>query len=152
MILNNFLISFLFISLTFCNFLPVCVYAEESSKVRQVFVRDQLAAFNARTLTEPLNALPGISANGGIKIQGSSSANVVVFINGRRITDPATKANNIAGYGAADIEQIEVVKGAGAVAYGDDTAGGVILITTRKGEEGISGTCEASTSTPSQKF
>ncbi|MDL1964539.1 MAG: TonB-dependent receptor plug domain-containing protein [Deltaproteobacteria bacterium] len=147
MILNNFLISFLFISLTFCSFLPVCVYAEESSKVRQVFVRDQLAAFNARTLTELLNALPGISANGGIKIQGSSSSNVVVLIDGRRITDSATKVNNIGGYFAKDIEQIEVIKGAGAAIYGDDTAGGVILITTRKGKKGISGSIEVFTDT-----
>ena len=125
----------------------VYTHAGENVKGKQIFTQKELDAFNARTLTELLNALPGISANGGIKIQGSSSANVVVFIDGRRITDSANKTNNITGYQASDIEQIEVIKGAGAAAHGDNTAGGVILITTRKGKEGISGMCEASTNT-----
>jgi iron complex outermembrane receptor protein len=145
--LNKKLIWFLFIIFISQSFLALYVYAEKSLKGKQIFTQDQLNAFNARTLIELLNALPGISANGGIKIQGSSSANVVVFIDGRRITDPATKANNIGGYFAKDIEQIEVIKGAGAAIYGDDTAGGVILVTTRKGEKGISGTIETFTDT-----
>jgi len=118
--------------------------AGEEAKNRQLYLREQLAAYNARTLTELLNALPGISVgSGGIKIQGSSSSNVVVLIDGRRITDSATKSSNISGYFAGDIHQIAVVKGAGASIYGDDTAGGVILITTRKAEAGTKATMEA---------
>jgi iron complex outermembrane receptor protein len=72
---------------------------------------------------------------------------VVVFIDGRRITDPSVKSTNISGYQAADVEQIEIIKGAGAAVYGDDTAGGVILITTCKGKEGLSGAIEVFTDT-----
>ena len=126
----------------------ICTHAGESPEGKQVFTREQLEAFNARILEELLDALPGVS-DGGSNIQGSSGG-VVIFIDDRRITDAATKETNLSGYQALDMEQIEVIKGAGAAIYGDDTAGGVILITTRKGKEGISGTCEVFTDTYSK--
>ena len=122
--------------------------AKDEKNGKQVFTRKQLEAFNARTLTELLNALPGINADGsGIRIQGSTATSVMVFIDGRRITDPSTKSTSVSGYWASQIKQIEVIKGAGAAIYGDDTAGGVILIATIKGKRGVSGTFEAFTDT-----
>jgi len=122
--------------------------AQDKQKGREVFTRKELEGFNARTLSELLNALPGVSVEvGKVFIQGSSGKDVVVIIDGRRITDPSVKTTNLSGYWAEEIEKIEIVKGAGAAIYGDDTAGGVILITTRKEKRGISGTWEAFTDT-----
>lgn len=122
--------------------------AQNEQRGNEVFTRKQLESLNARTLEELLSALPGISADSGkIRIQGSSSANVVVFIDGRRITDSSVKITNTSGYQAEDVEQIEIIKGAGAAVYGDDTAGGVILITTCKGKKGVSGAIEVFTDT-----
>ena|GEM_PF-2200723 len=114
----------------------VYTHAEESPKGKQIYTRNQLDAFNARTLEELLDALPGVSG-GGSKIRGSSGG-VVIFIDDRRITDAATKKTNLWGYSAMDIERIEIIKGAGAATYGNDTAGGVILVTTVKEKRGLS--------------
>ena len=110
--------------------------AQDEQKGKQVFTRKQLETLNARTLEELLDALPGVS-DGGSRIRGSSGG-VVIFIDDRRITDAATKKTNLWGYSAMDIERIEIIKGAGAAAYGNDTAGGVILITKVKGKRGLS--------------
>ncbi len=141
------LYAILFISLALILY-TTPLPAQDKQRGSEVFTRAQLEALNARTLEELLSALPGVSAgSGGIRIQGSSSANVVVFIDGRRITDPSVKSTNISGYQAADVEQIEIIKGAGAAVYGDDTAGGIILITTCKGKRGVSGAIEVFTDT-----
>jgi hypothetical protein len=99
------LYAILFISLALILY-ATPLPAQDKQRGSEVFTRVQLEALNARTLEELLSALPGVSAgSGGIRIQGSSSANVVVFIDGRRITDPSVKSTNISGYQAADVEQ-----------------------------------------------
>jgi TonB-dependent SusC/RagA subfamily outer membrane receptor len=131
------------LALLLCSSTPLP--AQDEQKDKEVFTRRQLEAFNARTLAELLDALPGVS-DAGSKIQGSTGG-VVIFIDDRRITDAATKETNLSGYQALDIEQIEVIKGAGAAIYGDDTSGGVILITTRKEKRGMNRSCEVFTDT-----
>lgn len=68
---------------------------------------------------------------------------VVFLIDGKRITNEAnSSANNhysksqmFAMIGIQNIERIEVIKGASAMAYGSDATGGVINIITKKGNK-----------------
>ena len=67
---------------------------------------------------------------------------VVFLIDGKRITNEANSSANghysksqiFALIGIQNIERIELVKGAAAMAYGSDATGGVINIITKKGE------------------
>ena len=74
----------------------------------------------------------------GVKDSGSSGAKPLVFIDGVRMEPDAWEGSGgspgrLASIDADDIERIEVIKGADAVArYGADAAAGVILIFTKK--------------------
>ncbi|WP_299448902.1 TonB-dependent receptor [uncultured Phascolarctobacterium sp.] len=67
---------------------------------------------------------------------------VVILVDGKRITNEAnssannhySKAQIFAMIGIQNVERIEVIKGASAMAYGSDATGGVINIITKKGQ------------------
>lgn len=67
---------------------------------------------------------------------------VVILLDGKRITNEAnssannhySKAQIFAMVGIQNVERIEVVRGAAAIAYGSDATGGVINIITKRGE------------------
>ncbi len=100
------------------------------------------------TVTEALNSLPGISytSNGGlgqnssVYLRGMSTNRVLVLIDGVRYND-ATSASGapFAHLMIADIEQIEVVKGAQSGIWGADASAGVINIITKKTQDGVHG-------------
>ncbi|MBW2108684.1 MAG: TonB-dependent receptor [Deltaproteobacteria bacterium] len=78
---------------------------------RIVITRDEIERMNLRRITDVLDQLPGVKAtDSSITVRGSS--NVKVLLDGRPINDPIS----------------------GGVEYGDDSSGGVIIITTRKVE------------------
>lgn len=92
-----------------------------------------IAAFQAQKMPDVLNHIPGVSASSSsVSIHGSYK--VKVFVDGRPINDPSSS------YGALewdlvnpdDVERIEVHRGNGAVKYGQDASGGVILVTTSR--------------------
>lgn len=97
-----------------------------------------------RTIVDVLNMLPGLNVvqSGGVGsqasvfIRGTNSNHVKVLIDGIDVTDPST-ANQIFDFGhlqTADIERVEVLRGPQSGLYGADAIGGVISITTKKGE------------------
>jgi vitamin B12 transporter len=97
-----------------------------------------------RTIVDILNTLPGLNAVqtgsiGGqtsIFIRGTNSSHVKVLIDGIDVSDPST-ANRIFDFGhlqTYDIERVEVLRGPQSGLYGADAIGGVISITTKKGE------------------
>lgn len=97
------------------------------------------------------NSEPGGGLNITVRGAGSinSSNNVLVVIDGL----PGGNTSNI---NPADIESIEILKDASAAAiYGTRAANGVLLITTKKGKEGvtkISYNTNLAFQTPSYKF
>lgn len=60
-------------------------------------------------------------------------SNQVVVLDGVRLTEPDLVGPRLAGIPIESVERIEVLRGSGAVLYGEGATGGVILVTTRAG-------------------
>lgn len=104
----------------------------------------QLERDQRRTLTDAISALPGLNIvqQGGpgnltnIFIRGTNSNHTKVLIDGIDVGDPSTPngAYDLSQITTADIERIEVLRGPQSGLYGSDAIGGVVSITTKKGE------------------
>ncbi|MFP6849992.1 MAG: TonB-dependent receptor [Pseudomonas sp.] len=57
--------------------------------------------------------------------------NTLVLVDGRRLNNPSLNAPDLNSVPLANIERIEILRGAGTVLYGDQAVGGVINIITR---------------------
>ncbi|MFV3093010.1 TonB-dependent receptor [Pseudomonas sp. GW6] len=57
--------------------------------------------------------------------------NILVLVDGRRLNQPNLSGPALNSVALANIERIEIVRGAGTVLYGDQAVGGVINIVTR---------------------
>jgi len=97
-----------------------------------------------RTVPDALANVPGLNVvqTGGaggqtsVFIRGTNSNHVKVLIDGIDVSDPGNP-NRSFDFGqllTADIERIEVLRGPQSGLYGADALGGVISITTKKGE------------------
>ena len=123
---------------------------EEIPAPTYVIDREEIEKSNAKKLSDILSSIPGIyitSRSGramedNIKMRGLVTE-VLILVDGVPYYN-ATHAAGAAAYDlrsipVADIERIEVVKGAGSAIYGSMAAAGVINIITRKPEgEGFS--------------
>ena len=97
-----------------------------------------------RTVPDVLRNLPGLNLvqTGGpggqtaVFMRGTNANHVKVFIDGIDASDPSTPngAFDFAHLLAGDIERIEVLRGPQSGLYGSDAIGGVISITTKRGE------------------
>ncbi|MGC1242285.1 MAG: TonB-dependent receptor [Chryseosolibacter sp.] len=78
------------------------------------------------------NQTPGTNQN--LFMRGSSSNQVAVLVDGVRITDPSTPnaAMDLSEISLANIERIEVIRGAHSTMFGGAAIGGVINLITRK--------------------
>jgi len=64
----------------------------------------------------------------------TSDNNQVVIVDGIRINEADLSGTRLAGIPIESVAQIEVIRGSGAVLYGEGATGGVIIITTRAGK------------------
>jgi len=84
---------------------------------------------NVRKIADVLNQVPGIKA-GDTSVAIRGSYKVKVMLDGRSINDP-TSSHGSVKFDLISIETVEkneIHKGKGALKYGDDASGGVILI------------------------
>jgi vitamin B12 transporter len=105
----------------------------------QEFERDHIS-----TVSDALRIVPGLNVvqTGGpggqtsVFIRGTNSNHVKVFIDGVDVSDPSTPngAFDFAHLLTGDVERIEILRGPQSGLYGSDAIGGVISITTKKGE------------------
>ena len=107
------------------------VWTEEDFKRRQV-----------KTLVEALRLTQGMTVlqNGGpgttvnVRIRGGSSNQTLVLIDGAIVNSATLGEYNFAHLTTDNIEKIEIVRGAQSTLWGADALGGVINITTKRGQ------------------
>jgi vitamin B12 transporter len=112
-----------------------------------VIDRAQIIASQARTLSDVLRRVPGVSVvqsgkPGGqtsIFLRGLNSNQTLFLIDGARINNPLSGLVTLSSFTPDQIERIEVVRGPQSTLYGADALGGVINIITRQGEGPMTG-------------
>jgi len=92
----------------------------------------------AREANVNLRSFFGNDKQAGVDIRGMGDtfvSNVIVMVDGYRLNPPDLAGPDFSTIPLDNIERIEILRGAGAVLYGDGAVGGVINIITRKGEK-----------------
>ena len=80
-----------------------------------------------------------------VRGMGSTAAsNVVVMVDGIKLNPADMSGVDFSSIQLAQVERIEIIRGAGSVVYGDGAVGGVINIVTRKGRPDTQRTVSAS--------
>ncbi|MCE1195325.1 TonB-dependent receptor [bacterium] len=110
---------------------------------RSSYSGEELEALGVASVSEALELAPGLDlapvggagAQTAVSLRGSTSGQVLVIVDGVRVSDPATGQCDLSrlGLDLADIESIEVIRGGASAQYGADALGGVVVITTKKG-------------------
>ena len=97
---------------------------------------------NLRSVADALRLAQGLAvfSNGGpgtevnVRIRGGSSTQTLVLIDGAIVNSGTLGSYNFANLTTDNIERIEILRGAQSMLYGSDAMGGVINITTKKGQ------------------
>lgn len=109
-----------------------------------VITAQEIERSGAATINEALMRILGIVGRqdfygGGeynIDLRGFGSTadnNQVVIVDGIRMSEADLSGTRLAGIPIESVERIEVLRGSGAVLYGEGATGGVIVITTKAG-------------------
>ncbi len=108
-----------------------------------VITREQIAGSAARNVADVLSTVMGVDVYGrspaqaDVSIRGSSPEQIVVLVDGVRMTDVQSAHYTLdVGVPLESIERIEVLRGIGSALYGPDAVGGVINIVTRRNQPG----------------
>ncbi|WP_020186325.1 TonB-dependent receptor [Methylopila sp. 73B] len=106
---------------------------------------EELKRRQIRVVSDVLRELPGVAVNRTgplgaltqVRIRGSEGNQTLVIVDGIRMNDPGTSAEfDFANLLNLEVERVDVLRGPQSALYGSDAVGGVINITTRKGEPG----------------
>ena len=118
-------------------------YEQVASSVTVITAED-IQRDQRKTVADALTSVPGLNVvqtggQGGqtsVFIRGTNSNHVKVMIDGIDVSDPSNPngAFDFAHLLTGDIARIEVLRGPQSGLYGSDAIGGVISITTKKGE------------------
>lgn len=114
---------------------------KESPAAVEVITREDLDKMGAENLAQALQMAIGIdvSENGmvgnSVAIRGAKSNQTLIMVDGMRIrtenTDQTANNYELQRVNMADVERIEIVRGATSSLYGADAMGGVINIITK---------------------
>ncbi|HEU4439554.1 MAG TPA: TonB-dependent receptor [Methylomirabilota bacterium] len=139
----------------------VSAQAQEEKKVDPVVVTATTVATPSRQLGVALNVIPGedfktyhyssvddafrnipgvnVTQQGSsgklstLSIRGANSGQVLVLIDGVRVSSPTLGQTDLSDISPEQIDRIEVIRGPQSTLYGADAIGGVVNIITRKG-------------------
>src|SRR6185369_11465925 len=109
-----------------------------------VITADEIQASGAATVNEALMRVLGVVGRqdlfgGGeyaLDLRGfgtTADNNQVVIVDGIRVSEADLGGTRLAGIPIEAVERNEVIRGSGAVLYGEGATGGVIVITTKAG-------------------
>jgi iron complex outermembrane receptor protein len=106
----------------------------------EVIGRDELARRAGHDLADILTSSLGVDvvrrspAQADLSIRGSSFNQIVVLVDGIRVSDVQSGHYNLdLAVPTASIERIEILRGGASTLYGADAIGGVVNIVTRRG-------------------
>jgi vitamin B12 transporter len=112
---------------------------------RSEYTAEDLKAVGVTSIEEALSIVPSLvvspagtsGSQSTVSLRGSTASQVLVLVDGVRVSDPATGQVDLSRLGLSidDIESIEVVRGGVAAQYGADAMGGVIIIKTKRGSQ-----------------
>ena len=116
----------------------------QTGKVVTVIDQETLQRNTGKTLTGILNYQAGIYINGAnnalgtnqdIYFRGAATGNTLILMDGVPVGDPSQINNSfdLNNINPAQIERIEILKGAQSTLWGSDAVAGVINIITKKG-------------------
>lgn len=114
--------------------------ASETGRNITVIKGEQFRDLPVHSLDELLRYLPGVEiqargpmgSQSDIVLRGGTFQQVLVILDGMRLNDPNTgHFNSYIPIAPAEIERIEVLKGASSAIHGPDAVGGVINIITK---------------------
>jgi vitamin B12 transporter len=132
---------------------------ENSGKTVIKITAEELERNQGRTVAEIINTKSGLEINGsrgregnilGIFARGGRGKQVLVVVDGVRVSDPSTISSeyDLRLLSVANIESIEIIKGAASTLYGTNAATAVINITTKKASaKAISGNFQSTIGT-----
>jgi len=109
-----------------------------------IITSDDIERRQVRYVSDLLRSVPGfavshtgvVGTQTQVRVRGSEANHVLVLIDGVRANDPATGDEFRWEYlSTANIERIEIVRGAQSALWGSDAIGGVVHIITRAGAE-----------------
>src|SRR5580692_133984 len=109
-----------------------------ATRVTFVVTQDQILRNGYRTVGDAIGGVPGvqlehygaIGSNDSYGIRGSSSAQVLVLVDGMPARGSFANSVNLGTFSTAGVERIEIVEGGGSTLYGTGAVGGVINVIT----------------------
>ena len=108
----------------------------------EVVTAEHIEKVHARDLKQALKDVPGLmlkeihgKSGYGVWMQGFDPDRVLVLIDGHPVSASTGSKVDLTQIATADIERIEVVKGATSALYGSSAMGGVINVITRQPSE-----------------
>lgn len=118
------------------------IKTEHSAMPVQVITRRMIELMGSRRLDEVLKEQTGIaivnnvgggSRSVGVQMQGFGSDYVMILIDGQPMLGRNSGSFDLSRISVANIERIEIIKGASSCLYGSEALGGAINIITRHG-------------------
>lgn len=122
--------------------------SETGSSVTVITAED-MEALGFDFTVDALASAPGVTVNstgafGGqasIRIRGAGSEQTLVLLDGVPLNDPSSPGGgfDFARFDPENVERIEILKGPQSTLWGTDAIGGVVSITTKRPDPGLSG-------------
>jgi len=108
----------------------------------EVITAEDMKKQNIKSVVDALRLAQGLAvfSNGGpgtaatVRIRGGNDTQTLVLIDGAIVNSGTLGSYNFANLTVDNIERIEILRGAQSMLWGSDAMGGVINITTKKGQ------------------
>lgn len=116
-------------------------YLKDAPVQTEVITGKALEQYQARSIDDLLSGLsPSLNFHDGdmgshIQLNGLNNDYILIMINGKRMNGDIGGQNDLNQLNPANIERIEIVKGAASSLYGSDAIAGVINIITKRNRE-----------------
>ena len=132
---------------------------ENSGKTVIKITAEEMQRNQGKTVAEIITTKSGLEITGsrgregavlGVYARGGRGKQVLIIIDGVRVSDPSSSSSeyDLRLLNAANIESIEIIKGAASTLYGTNAATAVINITTKKAsKQAIAGNFQSSVGT-----